>query len=125
VYIFAKGNCTIQLDDFITDKPDLRCIHGIVNEIWNWDLPVDRVEVSRVVVERLGLPLAKTGEEYLVSFRWDVCPLPLPCPTKLILTNLPDGVFAIAHSDYPKEFPATCYLTDDARHNNRTKFIRG
>ena len=111
----------VELVDCITDKPTWRSVSYLADEIWRWDLPVDKIEVSELTAKECKLPISKIGEMATIGIKWNKNQLPIATPVDVLVADLPEGIFAIAHSSYPKKFPATCYLTDEERHCNRYK----
>lgn len=111
-YVKKDGRLGPDIMDVVTDHPDMKCLGIMCSSIWDWDIDVDRVEVSDKVAESMGLFFDEDGE-CVRSFRWPKCPLPLPISVRIVRKKLPEGIFAIAWSNFPIDFPAFCYLTDE------------
>lgn len=119
-YVNAQGHCGPDITDYITDVPEVKHLHYLCNSIWDWDLLVSVIEVSPYAAEKMGMKFDQNGERD-INFAWDKCLITrfMSAPIKMVCKDLPKGVFAIAKSDFPKDFPASCWLTDEKRHNDR------
>lgn len=111
-YIKKNGRVGPDIMDVVTKNPNMECLAIMCLSIWDWDLEVDRIEISDETAEKLGLNFDESGK-CVRSFRWPKFPLPLPVSVPIVKKSLPEGVFAIAWSNFPIDFPASCYLTDE------------
>jgi hypothetical protein len=123
-YIKKNGRVGPDIMDVVTENPDMECLGIMCSSIWDWDLEVDRIEISDETAEKLGLKFDENGK-CVRSFRWPKFPLPLPVPVPIMKKSLPEGVFAIAWSNLPSDFPASCYLTDERHQCDRFYSAKG